>query len=198
MGMGTDKSETPRGSVVVLTGPSGVGKDVVLALVRQMCDSIEVGVTATTRPIRAGERDGADYDFVSRESFEQLIASNGLLEWAEVYGNLYGVPRAQVERVIGSGLNILLKLDIQGAATVKREFPEAVLVFLEPPDMPTLERRLRGRGTEEGEVLRIKLQTAHEEMQAAAWFDHRVVNHEGQPEKAAHSIVRLATKRRGG
>ena len=190
--MGTDLFETPRGSVVVLTGPSGVGKDVVLALVRQMCHSIEVAMTATTRPIRPGERDGVDYEFMIRENFEQMIANNGLLEWAEVYGNLYGVPRAQVERVITSGRNVLLKLDVLGAATVRREFPEAVLIFLEPPDMPTLERRLRGRGTEEGEALDTKLQTAHEEMKAAVWFDHRVVNHDRQPDRAALRIVNLA------
>ena len=108
----------------------------VLALVRQMCHSIEVAMTATTRPIRPGERDGVDYEFMIRENFEQMIANNGLLEWAEVYGKLYGVPRAQVERVITSGRNVLLKLDVLGAATVRREFPEAVLIFLEPPDMP--------------------------------------------------------------
>ena len=147
--MGTDISETPRGSIAVLTGPSGVGKDVVLALVRQMSDSIEVAMTATTRPVRPGERDGMDYEFMSRENFERLIASNGLLEWAEVYGNLYGVPRANVERVIGSGRNVLLKLDIQGAATVRRVFPEDVLVFLEPPgyaDPRTSTQGPRNRG----------------------------------------------------
>lgn len=184
----------PGGRLFVLSGPSGVGKDAVLSRMKQLGRDFHFTVTATTRPIRAGERDGIDYIFTSRDDFRRMIAEDGLLEWAEVYGNLYGVPRSQVTEALECGRNVLLKVDIQGAATVRKLYPESVLIFLEPPDMDSLDSRLRERGTEEGEALRIKLETAREEMKAATWFDYRVVNHEGMIDEAVYEIDRIASK----
>ena len=184
----------PGGRLFVLSGPSGVGKDAVLSRMKQMGRDFHFTVTATTRPIRPGERDGIDYIFTSPDDFRRLIAEDGLLEWAEVYGNLYGVPRAQVTEALECGRNVLLKVNVQGAATVRKLYPESVLIFLEPPDMVSLDSRLRERGTEEGEALRIKLETAREEMKAASWFDYRVINHEGMLDEAVSEIDRIASK----
>jgi guanylate kinase len=161
---------------------------------RQLGRDFHFTVTATTRPIRPGERDGVDYVFTSPHEFRRLIAENGLLEWAEVYGNLYGVPRAQVTDALDCGQNVLLKVDVQGAATVRRLYPESVLIFLEPPDMDSLDSRLKERGTEEGEALRIKLETAHAEMNEADWFDYRVVNHDGMLDDAVAAIDRIVAR----
>ena len=182
------------GRLFVLSGPSGVGKDAVLSRMRQLDRPLHFTVTATTRPIRAGERDGVDYIFTSTSDFRRLIADGGLMEWAEVYGNLYGVPRAQVTNALQRGRNVLLKVDVQGAATVRRMYPESVLIFLEPPGMDSLDNRLRERATEQGEALRIKLDTAREEMKAADWFDYRVVNHDGRLDEAVSAIDRIVTR----
>ena len=182
------------GRLFVLSGPSGVGKDAVLSRMRQLDRPLHFTVTATTRPIRAGERDGVDYIFTSTSDFRRLIADGGLMEWAEVYGNLYGVPRAQVTNALQHGRNVLLKVDVQGAATVRGMYPESVLIFLEPPGMDSLDNRLRERATEQGEALRIKLDTAHEEMKAADWFDYRVVNHDGRLDEAVSAIDRIVTR----
>ena len=181
----------PGGRLFVLSGPSGVGKDAVLSRMRELGRKFHFTVTATTRPIRPSEQDGADYIFMSRDDFRQLIADDGLLEWAEVYGNLYGVPKAQVTDALKRGQDVILKVDVQGAATVREMYPESVLIFLEPPDMDSLDKRLRERGTERGDALRIKLETAREEMKAAEWFDHRVVNHDGKIDDAVAEIDKI-------
>ena len=185
-------SVNDAGRLFVLTGPSGVGKDAVLDRLQEMGAPFRRALTATTRAIRPGECNGVDYIFISRPEFEHLIGEDGLLEWASVYGNLYGVLRSQVTEAMERGENVLLKIDIQGAATVRAMHPDAVLIFLAPPDMETLDRRLIGRGTESGEVLRVKVETAREEMKAASWFDHVVVNHEDRIEDTAREITRIA------
>ena len=182
------------GRLFVLSGPSGVGKDAVLSRMKRLGRDFHFTVTATTRPIRPGERDGVDYVFMSRDDFRRLIADDGLLEWAEVYGNLYGVPKAQVTDALRRGQDVMLKVDVQGAATVRKLHPESVLIFLEPPDMDSLDRRLRERGTEQGEALRVKLETAREEMNAAAWFDYRVVNHDDRLDEAVAAIDEIVSK----
>ena len=184
----------PGGRLFVLSGPSGVGKDALLSRMRQLGRGFHFTVTATTRPIRPGERDGIDYIFTSPDDFRRMIAEDGLLEWAEVYGNLYGVPKRQVTDALQHGQDVLLKVDVQGAATVSKLYPESVLIFLEPPDMKTLDNRLRERGTENAEALRIKIQTAREEMKAAAWFDYRVVNHDDMLDDAVSAIDRIVSR----
>ena len=179
------------GRLFVLSGPSGVGKDAVISVMRGMGLGCHFAVTATTRAIRRGERDGVDYIFVSEAEFRDMIASDGLLEWAEVYGNLYGIPKRQVSDALESGLDVIAKIDVQGAATVRGIFPDAELIFLEPPDEGALVRRLRERGTESEDALGVKLRAAEREMGEAAWFDRRVVNEDGGIEKAAESIAEI-------
>lgn len=179
------------GRLFVLSGPSGVGKDAVLSRMKELGSDFHYTITATTRPIRPGERDGVDYIFMSDDDFRRLIAEDGLLEWAEVYGNLYGVPKTQVTEALEHGRNVLLKVDVQGAATVRSLYPESLLIFLAPPSMDSLDARLRERGTEQGGALCVKLETAREEMEAATWFDYQVVNHDDQLDEAVAEIVRI-------
>ena len=162
--------------LVVLSGPSGVGKDAILNSVRLADLPFHFTVTATTRPIRENERDGVDYLFLSKETFEGMVAKEDFLEYAEVYGNWYGVPKSQVKTALASGKDVLLKTDVQGAATIKRLAPQALLVFVAPPSMHELERRLKWRMTESPESLRRRLGTARDELQHLSAFDYVVVN----------------------
>ena len=188
----------PRGRLFVLSGPSGVGKDAVLSLMKEMDGvSCRFATTATTRPIRRGERDGADYIFLTEAQFRALIESDGLLEWAEVYGNLYGVPKREVSEALARGENVLVKIDVQGAATVRRLHPDAVLIFLDPPDADALERRLRTRATESEPDLQRKLAAARAELREAARFDRRVTNEEGKPRKAAELVAAIVREMSG-
>ncbi len=183
-----------NGRLFVLSGPSGVGKDAVLSRMKQLGRDFHYAVTATTRPRRPGERDGIDYIFMAREDFLRLVEADGLLEWAEVYGNLYGVPKSHVTEALDGGRNVMLKVDIQGAETVKGLYPDAVLIFLEPPSMDSLDSRLTERGTEQGEALRVKLETAREEMKSADWFDYRVVNRDGMIDEAVSEIDQIVSR----
>ena len=133
-------------------------------------------VTATTRPIRSSEKHGVDYIFMSKDEFAVMKAEGEFLESAEVYGNFYGVPKPQVRQAMRNGLDVVIKTDVQGAATIKRIAPQAILVFVAPPSMHELERRLRWRLTESEESLRVRLATAREEMEQMQAFDYLVVN----------------------
>ncbi|MEK9659604.1 MAG: guanylate kinase [Chloroflexota bacterium] len=167
----------PRtGLLVVVSGPSGVGKDAVLAALRRMHPEFHYPVTATTRPQRPGEVDGRDYLFISPERFEQLLAQGGFLEHAQVYGRRYGVPKARVRDELAAGHDVVVKVDVQGAQTIRALAPDTVLVFLAAPSMDELERRLRERKTESPEQLAIRIATAREEMEQASWFDRVIVN----------------------
>ena len=141
--------------------------------------------------MRPGECDGIDYIFLTRETFEDMIDRGELLEWAEVYGNLYGVPKSQVIEAQECGLHVIMKVDVQGAATIKRIMPEATLIFIKPPDFGTLERRMRIRNTESVKEFKIKLKTASKELEEAHRFDHVVVNHDGGIDDAADGIDRI-------
>ena len=160
----------------MLSGPSGVGKDSVLAWVKGSGHPLYFTVTATTRPQRNGESDGVDYQFVSKEGFEEMVSGGELMEWAEVYGYFYGVPRRQVKEALERGCDVLVKVDVQGAATIKRAVPQALLIFLTPPSMAALEKRVRQRSTESTIELERRLATAHEEMNQQGMFDYVVVN----------------------
>ena len=164
--------------MIVISGPSGVGKDAILARMKQAGKPYFFAVTATTRPQRKGEIDGVDYYFVSKETFKQMIEREELLEWATVYGNLYGIPRKPVEQALSDGKDVIVKVDIQGAATIKRIEPEAILIFVSPSSMEELQRRLTERKTESGTDLELRLETAQEEMKSLPSFDHIVVNKE--------------------
>ena len=165
--------------LIVLSGPSGVGKDAVLSKMRGDCEHYHFTVTATTRAKRPSEHDRVDYIFHSVESFRSMIDKNELLEWAEVYGNFYGVPRDQVRDAMRTGKDVIIKIDVQGAESIKKIAPEAVFIFLMPPNVQDLESRLTRRLSETTSTLKLRLMTAQGEMEKASDFDHVIVNHEG-------------------
>lgn len=162
--------------LLVLSGPSGVGKSTVVRQLRAAHPEVWLSVSATTRFPRPGEVDGVHYRFVSQEQFDQLASSGGLLEWAEFAGNRYGTPREPVLERLAAGQPVLLEIDLQGARQVRASMPEAILVFLAPPSWDELVRRLTGRGTESAEVIEQRLTTAREELSAEDEFDHTLVN----------------------
>lgn len=178
-----------RGVLFVLSGPSGVGKDAVLTRVRQEACGVVRITTATTRPAREGEKPGTDYHFWTENEFRDRVLAGDLLEWAEVYGNLYGTPRAAVERAIEEGNSVILKIDVQGAASVRRAAPGSVHIFLAPPSLEELERRLRERRTDSEEAVARRLSTALHEMEQLPDFDYVVVNDE--LEKAVHQVCSI-------
>ncbi|MFC0528536.1 guanylate kinase [Phytohabitans kaempferiae] len=179
----------PAARLTVLSGPSGVGKDSVIELIRARSPWVWLSVSVTTRKMRDYEVDGVHYFFADRAEFEQMIASGQLLEWAEFAGNLYGTPRGPVEEKLRSGEPVLLKIDLQGARQVRAAMPEAQLVFLAPPSVEELKRRLIGRGTDDEETIRRRLAHADEELAAEREFDVTVVN--DYVERAADELVSL-------
>ena len=198
--MGTATACAVTGSanplLVVISGPSGVGKDTVIALMRQRMPECRFAVTATTRERRDDEVDGEHYFFYSEESFRRMIADGELLEWAEVYGNLYGVPGRQIEEAFESGADVIAKTDVQGAATIKRIEPRALLIFLAPPEMDVLTERLGSRMTESPDDFDVRLRTAESEMRAAAGFDRVVVNHDGKVDDTVEKIRSIISAER--
>ncbi|ROO59550.1 guanylate kinase [Micromonospora sp. Llam0] len=179
----------PAARLTVLSGPSGVGKDSVIELIRARSPWIWLSVSVTTRPMRDYEVDGVHYYFVDRPEFERMAATGQLLEWAEFAGNLYGTPRSAVEQRLRAGEPVLLKIDLQGARQVRAAMPEAQLVFLAPPSVEELKRRLVGRGTDDEETIRRRLEHADEELAAEREFDVTVVNDEVK--RAATELVGL-------
>jgi len=167
---------TDRPQLTVLSGPSGVGKSTVVRELREHHSEVWLSVSATTRFPRPGEVDGVHYHFVSDERFDELVAENGLLEWAEFAGHRYGTPRAPVLQHLAAGVPVLLEIELQGARQVRAAMPDAQLVFLAPPSWDELVRRLTRRGTEPQDVIDERLATAREEMAAETEFDVTLVN----------------------
>ncbi len=165
-----------RGALFVVTGASGTGKTTLVREALAIVPGLGWSVSMTTRPPRAGEVDGRDYHFVSRERFDAALAEGALLEWAEVYGNRYGTPRAPVEEALARGQSILLEIDAQGARQIRAALPEAVLVFVLPPSMAELEARLRARSTDSEAVIQRRLADASSQLEACGDFDYLVVN----------------------
>jgi guanylate kinase len=184
--------------LVVISGPSGAGKDAVIARVRGALPSAHFAVTATTRPPRPGEREGVEYHFVSDGEYDRLLAEDGFLEHADVYSHRYGVPKAGVRDALSRGQDVIVRVDVQGAATIKRLVPGAVLVFLAPGSSEELEERLRARATDEGTELRVRMDTAAREMALRATFDYVVTNADGRLEDAVSQVLDViaAEKRR--
>ena len=178
----------PQPLMMVVSGPSGVGKDAVLTRLRERQYPVHIVVTATTRAMRPTERDGVDYVFLDEATFERKVADDGFLEWAVVYGNRYGVPKDQVSDALASGKDVIIKSDVQGAETMKRLNPEAVFVFVAPPSMEELERRLRDRKSEATGDLERRLETARQEMERLPMFDYVVVNENGAIDEAAEAL----------
>jgi guanylate kinase len=168
--------DAPAAALVVLSGPSGVGKSTVVKALRDEHPEVWLSVSDTTRFPRPGETDGVHYRFVSREEFAELVESGGLLEWAEFAGNLYGTPRQPVLDHLAAGRPVVLEIDLQGARQVRALMPGAKLVFLAPPSWDELVRRLTGRGTEDAAVVEKRLAVARDELAAEPEFDVTLVN----------------------
>lgn len=166
--------------LVVISGPSGAGKDALLARIKQSGFPIEHITTVTTRPRRPNEKDMVDYHFVTEAAFQQMLANNELLESARVYGNWYGVPATSIRQTLADGKDTIVKVDVQGAATIKRIEPQAVFIFVTPPTIEDLLDRLRQRNTESAFDLDLRTRTAAEELRQMALFDYVVINPEGQ------------------
>lgn len=176
------------GLLFVLSGPSGVGKDTLITALKAQGLPLHHAVTVTTRLRRAHEIEGQHYYFVSRETFAALRERGDLLEWAEVHGNLYGTPRAQVAEALAAGRNVLLKIDVQGAATVRRLMPEAILIFLAPPSAEALRTRMARRGTEDAGEAAVRLRTAEAELAQLSGYDYLVVNQSGRLDLAVEQV----------
>jgi guanylate kinase len=190
-GPDVEREARPKGRVIVLSGPSAVGKSSVVRCLRERIPNLHFSVSATTRDPRPGEVDGLDYHFVSPVRFQQLIGEGALLEWAEIHGGLHrsGTLAEPVRDATAAGLPVLIEVDLAGARAVKQAMPEAITVFLAPPSWADLEARLVGRGTETPEAIRRRLDTARVELAAQDDFDEVVVNR--QLESACAELVSL-------
>ena len=178
-----------KGTFFVLSGPSGSGKGTVLKEVLRKSDRIVYSVSATSRSPRAGEVDGINYYFKSREEFETLIKADAFIEYTETYGNYYGTLKSEVEKAIVNGKNVILEIDPVGARNVRAHYPDAVLMFLVAPDLEVLSSRLSGRGSESAETFKIRHDAALSEMENATLYDYVVVN--DFVERAADDILAI-------
>lgn len=184
---------TASGSLFIVSGPSGAGKTTLSSAALRAFPELTLSMSCTTRSPRPGEVDGREYRFVDQARFEQMVASDELAEWAEVHGHRYGTPRAPLDAAIAAGRDMLLDIDVQGAAQVRANYPHSVSIFLLPPDRATLEARLRGRGTDDEATVMRRLENACREIEQAVGYDHVIVNR--QREEAIsefESIVRDA------
>ncbi len=168
----------PEPLLIVVSGPSGAGKDTVVQRMQERGLPFHFVVTATTRPRRQGETHGKDYWFVSAEEFARMIEQNELIEYAIVYGDYKGIPRAQVREALASGKDVVMRLDVQGAETVRRLVPDALLIFITTDSEEELVKRLRGRETESADSLAIRIATARQELKRVEAFDYVIVNHD--------------------
>ena len=177
-----------KGKLIVISGASGVGKGTVLGIMMEKRKDLSFSVSATTRPPRPGEIDGVHYYFITREKFEAMIAAGEFLEYDAHAANYYGTPRAQAEEKQSHG-PVLLDIEPKGAKQVKEKAPDAVLIFIMPPSVAELERRLRGRGDTSEEQIQMRMERATWEMEQRVWYDHVVVNDD--PERCAQKILKI-------
>jgi guanylate kinase len=177
--------------VIVVSGPSGVGKDAILNRMKERGYSFEFVTTVTTRRCRATERNNVDYHFISLAEFQELSQNNGLLESANVYGNWYGVPKGPVNEALSRGLDTIIKVDVQGAANIKKILPEAVFIFIVPPSLEELANRLTRRSTETAFDFSLRLKTAEAEMQQIGNFDYAILNPRDGVERAIEDLLAI-------
>lgn len=180
-----------RAKLFVLSGPSGVGKGTVLERLLKDFDEVEYSVSATTRLCRQGEIDGEDYFFLSEENFFQMVKEDKFIEWAQVHNNYYGTPKEYVDKSLEEGKDIILEIDIQGARMVKKNYPDAVYIFLVPPSLEELENRLDKRGTEDEENKAIRLENARAELEELQNYDYQIVN--DQIEETVNKLKAIIT-----
>lgn len=171
-----DAACAKRGKLYVISGPSGVGKGTLVSKLLDMRDDVVLSISATTRSPRPGEVDGKNYFFLTKEKFKDLIDADGFIEWAEYASNFYGTPLDFVEEQLAAGKNVILEIEVQGAFQVKEKLPDATLIFIEPPSMDELERRIIGRGTESEDVIESRMRTARVEMERKMEYDIAVMN----------------------
>lgn len=184
------------GILFVMTGASGVGKDTIRRAAAPFLADMTYSISATTRARRPGEVDGVQYHFVSRGDFERMIDDQALLEYADYVGDYYGTPEAPVRQALAEGRDVLLEVELVGARQVKRRLPEAVMLFIAPPSLAELERRLRGRGTDSEEKIQKRLARAREEIRALREFDYLVVNDEvGRAVEEFEAVIRAERAR---
>lgn len=166
----------PTAKLIVLTGPSGVGKGTLVRSLITRHPDLYLSISTTTRQPRLGEVEGQDYHFVTKQQFETMINSNQLLEWAEYAGNYYGTPRSNVTQKLAEGQSVLLEIEVVGARAIKTSFPDALLLFILPPSLEELEARLRGRGNDEETAIIRRLERSKEELALSGEFDYQIVN----------------------
>jgi guanylate kinase len=181
-----DRSSQPL--LVVLSGPSGVGKDAVLARMKKLGRPFHYVITATTRPKRAGEKNGVNYHFLSRKAFQQMIDKHQFLEWANVYGNYYGVPKDEITSALSKGVDVIVKVDVQGAATIKKILPQAVFIFLMPPSNEELEKRLKKRRSESSTDLALRLERAKGEIKSLPIFGYVITSRQNKLDEVVSQI----------
>jgi guanylate kinase len=181
-----------KGQLVIISGPSGVGKSTICAQLVRRLDNVYLNISTTTRQIRAGEQNGREYWFVSRDEFEKQIKAGSFLEYAEVFGNLYGTGKDKILQALGQGRTVLLEIDVQGALQVKRLYPEAKLIFILPPKQTELQKRINGRGRDDERDIEKRLAGAGIEI-AAAWqyYKYMVINDD--LEQAVQEIMEIIT-----
>ena len=171
-------SSSRRGRLFVVSAPSGAGKTTVVERLIQLMPDLRMSRSYTSRPARPGEEDGVDYNFVSRDRFEAMVAGDQFLEWADVFGNLYGTSTVDTERALAAGTDLVLVIDVQGARQVRRQRPSVASVFVLPPSFDALETRLRGRSQDSEEQVRRRLETARQEVSAVSEYDYVLINDE--------------------
>ena len=169
-------SNENRGRLIIVSGPSGVGKGSIVAALLHFDPFARCAVSATTRPPRKGDKHGSTYFFMSHEEFIDLRDRGEFMEWAEVYGNFYGTLKSEVNSLRASGYNVILEIDTKGAMNIKSQYPDAVSVFIKPPSFEELKRRIVNRGTEKPDVLQLRLSNAEREMSMAEHYDHIIIN----------------------
>jgi guanylate kinase len=178
-----------KGNIYIISGPSGTGKSTVLKEVFAQRENYYFSISATTRSPRPGERDGVEYFFIAKERFQEMIENDEFLEYAQYVENSYGTPRKPIEDKVQSGYDVIMDIEVQGAKQVKEKLPEAISIFIAPPSLEELERRLRGRSTETEETILERLETAKREIEQSTNYDHIVVNDEVS--RAANEILSI-------
>lgn len=185
---GTSPLSTRQGLLFVLSAPSGTGKDTVISAARAQGMNLFVVPSVTTRQPRPGESEGNPYNFVSQETFEKLVGKDELLEFANVHGNWYGQPRQPIRDNLSAGRDVLLKIDVKGAATVRKKVPQAIFIFLVPESIENLATRLVNRNTETADELKRRLEDARNELAEQDWYDYAIINRQGHVEEAAETL----------
>ncbi len=181
------------GKLFVISAPSGTGKTTVIKKLLSDVPGLVLSVSSTTRNLRGSERDGSDYNFITKNEFEKMKGSGELLEWASVYGEFYGTPKGPVEKLLKEGKNVILDIDVQGARQVKKMFPDTTLIFLLPPSKEELIKRLTGRGTDKKDVLELRIKNAEKELAEKDFYDHQVVN--DNIDNAVEKIAKIIEQR---